>query len=175
MYVEVSVDVTLPSEMMTRLLRWERALPDKVTTERALVKHREDIESIELHTFGDASIKGVSSAVYAVVMQPSGMTQGLVAAKPRLVKQGLTIPRLELVSVHMATNLASNVEAALEGFPVSGVHGWLDSTVVLHWIRGAGEHKQFVANRVNKIQCHPQIHWRHVPTQENPADLGSRG
>ena len=74
-------DVTLLSEMMMRLLEWERALPDKVTTERALVKHREDNESIKLHTFGDAKIKGVSSAVHAVVRQPSGVTQGLVAEK----------------------------------------------------------------------------------------------
>ena len=45
---------------------------------------------------------------------------------------------------------------------------------VLHWIQGAGKHKQFVANCVNKIQCNPQIYWRPVPTQENSADLGSR-
>ena len=44
-------------------------------------------------------------AVYAVVQQESGVRQGLVAAKVRLAKQGLTIPRLELVSGHMAANL----------------------------------------------------------------------
>lgn len=26
-----------------------------------------------------------------------------------------------------------------------------------------------------KIQAHPDIKWHHVPTKENPADLGSRG
>ncbi|XP_068750783.1 uncharacterized protein [Montipora capricornis] len=30
-------------------------------------------------------------------------------------------------------------------------------------------------NRVRKIQTHPEITCRHVLTQENPADLGSRG
>ncbi len=75
----------------------------------------------------------------------------------------------------MAANLVSNVHEALDGFPVMSSHGWLDSTVALHWIRGAGDYKQFVANRVRKIQSHPQIQWRHIPTQENPADLGSRG
>lgn len=168
-------DVPLQSELMKRWERWEQLLPNKVITTRTLAKYREDIESIELHTFGDASIKGVSSVVYAVVRQKSGVTKGLVAAKARLAKQGLTIPRLELVSAHMAANLISNVQVALEGFPVTILHGWLDSTVALHWIRGAGEHKQFVANRVRKIQAHSQIQWRHVPTKENPADLGSRG
>ena len=75
----------------------------------------------------------------------------------------------------MATNLVSNVHEALEGFPVTSLHGWLDSIVALHWILAAGDYKQFVSNRVCKIRAHEQIQWRHVPTRENPADLGSRG
>ena len=47
--------------------------------------------------------------------------------------------------------------------------------MALHWILGNGQYRQFVANRVKKIQDHPQIQWRHVPTSENPADLASRG
>ena len=45
----------------------------------------------------------------------------------------------------------------------------------MHWIRGNGEYKQFVSNRVEKIRQRPEIEWRHVPTQDNPADLASRG
>ena len=52
--------------------------------------------------------------------------------------------------------------------------GWLDSTIALHWIRRNGEYKQFVGNQVRKIQ-EKRINWRHVPTEENPADVGSRG
>ena len=55
------------------------------------------------------------------------------------------------------------------------LHGWLDSLVVLHWLKGRGQYKQFVANRVRKMQSHPKVSWHHVPTEENPADLGSRG
>ena len=51
------------------------------------------------------------------------MTQGLVPAKSQLAKQGLTIPCLELVSVHMATNLVSNAREALEGFSVTRPDG----------------------------------------------------
>ena len=79
-------------------------------------------------------MKGISAAVYTVVEQPSGRNQGLDTAKSGLSKKGLTIPHLELVSGHMATNLVYNVEEALEGFPVRKVYGWLDSTVALHWI-----------------------------------------
>jgi hypothetical protein len=169
------VDVPIDDDVKKKLFRWEQELPDHVSTTRSLVKFREEIESIELHAFGDASGDGVSSTVYAIVRQPSGVSQGLVAAKSRLAKQGLTIPRLELVSAHMAANLVSNVEIALEGFPVTVMQGWLDSTVALYWINGGGEYKQFVANRISKIKSNLRLQWRHVPTKDNPADLGSRG
>jgi hypothetical protein len=74
----------------------------------------------------------------------------------------------------MAVNLVTNVQEALEGFPVANSYCWLDSTVALHWIRGEGNYKQFVQNRVNKIQ-QKDVEWRYVPTHENPADFGSRG
>ena len=130
---------------------------------------------MELHAFGDASGIGVWAAVYAVIQQPTTVSSGLVAAKSRLAKKGLTIPRHELVSGHMATNLVNNVKEPLEGFPVNRVVGWLDSTVALHWIRGNGEFKQFVENRVRKIQEKSYIEWRHVTSADNPAHLGSRG
>ena len=63
---------------------------------------------------------------------------------------------------------------ALEGFPVTGKYCWLDSTVALHWIRRPGEYKQFVNNRVQKIQAHSDVVWHHARTSDNPADVGSR-
>ena len=110
-----------------------------------------------------------------MVEQTSGVNQGLVAAKARLAKQGLTIPRLELVAGHMAVNLLTNVHDALTGYPVKSLNAWLDSTVAPHWIRGTSKYKQFDGNRVRKIKEKESVIWRHVPTQENPADLGSRG
>ena len=167
---KLASDLQLPSDLTRKWARWENDLPERVTVPRTLSKFREEIEAVELHSFGDASAKGV----YAVVTQKTGISRGIVAGKARLAKQGLTIPRLELVAAHMATNLVWNVQEALKGFPVTSVHGWLDSTVALHWIKG-GEYKQFVANRVRKIQAHPHIQWHHVPTDQNPADVGSRG
>lgn len=32
-----------------------------------------------------------------------------------------------------------------------------------------------MANRVRKIRVHGDVVWRHVPTQDNPTDLASRG
>lgn len=173
--LRIAWDSPLPSDLTAKWLKWEQNLPEHVDAPRSLVQHREKILSIELHSFGDASGMGVSAVVYAVVEQLSGTNKGLVTAKSRLAKKGLTIPRLELVSGHMATNLVHNVKEALEGFPIRNVYCWLDSTVALHWIRGRGEYKQFVGNRVKKIQDKQYLQWRHVPSEENPADVGSRG
>ena len=116
----------------------------------------------------------MAAAVYAVVVQESGVNQGLVAARARLAKSGLTIPRLELVSGHMAVNLLTNVTEALEGLTLTAKYCWIDGTVALYWIKSPGEYKQFVSNRVQKIQSHSKVIWWHVGTTENPADIGSR-
>ena len=95
--------------------------------------YQEPIEKIKLHAFGDANRDGVGAAIYAVVTQASGISQGLVTAKFRLAKQGLMIPRVKLVAGHMAVNLAVNVREALEGFPLAtDIQCWLDSTVAVH-------------------------------------------
>ncbi|XP_068674447.1 uncharacterized protein [Montipora foliosa] len=143
--------LSVPLEQLWQ--KWERSLPHEVSCRRALTSAQESI---------------------AVVKQPSTLNQGLVPAKARLAKQGLTIPRRELVSGHMAVNLLSNVQDALQGFPVTSLHCWLDSSVALYWILGGGDYKQFVANRVRKIREHVEVIWRHVPTEDNPADLASR-
>ena len=168
-------DAPLSTGLVQQWEKWENSLPQQITCPRSLTGAQESNENIELHAFGDASGKGVAAAVYAVVKQTTSVNQGLITAKARLAKQGLTIPRRELVSGHMAVNLLSNVQDALQGFPVNSLHCWLDSSVALHWIRGDGDFKQFVANRVRKIREHGDITWRHVPTKDNPADLASRG
>ena len=75
----------------------------------------------------------------------------------------------------MTANLINNVKEDLKGFPVESAHGWLDSSVALHWIRGHGDYRQFVAIGIMKIQQPSCIQWRHIPSYQNPADLGSRG
>jgi len=54
----------------------------------------------------------------------------------RLAKN-LTIPRLALVAGHMAMNLVTNVQAALNFLQLE-THRWLDSTVALYRIKGQG-------------------------------------
>ena len=84
----------------------------------------EKIEAIDFHVFSDArSIIGTAVALYAVIYQSSGTSQGSVAAKSRLSKKNLTIPRLELVTIHMAANLCKNIKDSLQEQPVRKFYG----------------------------------------------------
>ena len=171
---KVAWDAQVPGELARKWIKWESQLPLNIPVPRALPKHRERISNIELHCFGDASGRGNSAAVYAIVSQPPGDSVGLVAAKLRLTKQHITIPRVERVSGHMATNLIVNVKESLEGFPVGKMFCLLDSSVALRWIKGSWSYKQFVCNRVHKFQQHPEVRWHHFSTKDDPADLGSQ-
>ena len=167
-------DADLKGEIKQQWERWEDSLSEVVTIPRPIAPFREMVEKLEIHGFGDASGEGLCAVVYTVARQPSGVTQELLAAKARLAKTGLTIPRLELVACHMATNLVINASKALDHIPHER-HCWSDSTVALWWIKGEGHYKQFVENRVAKIRDAEGIEWHHVPTRENPADLGRGG
>ncbi|GFV43338.1 integrase catalytic domain-containing protein, partial [Trichonephila clavipes] len=54
---------------------------------------------------------------------------------------------------------------------------WTDSTIVLAWIKkDPSVLKPFVKNRVSVIQHLTEVSsWKHVQSQENPADIISRG
>ena len=168
-------DAVLPEKLDKQLDNFRKSLPDEVKIPRSLAPAKEPVQAIDLHVFGDTNGTGTAAAVYAVVHQDSSINQGLVTAKARLAKKGLTIPRLEPVSLHIAANLVNNVRNALEGCAVRSVYGWTDSVVALYWMAGKGNYKQFVANRVKPIKAKNYIQWGHVSRGQNPADLGSRG
>ena len=138
-------DDKLPNELLQNWVQWEERLPEQLTAPRSLAVHQEEVQSIGLHAFGDASGKSVAAAMYAVVVQELGVNQELVAARVRLAKKGLTIPCLELVSGYMAVNLLTNVTKALEGLPLKAKYCWLDSTVALYWM-----HRSIVLNQVSR-------------------------
>ena len=73
-------DTKLPSKLLQNWIQWEERLPKQLTVPRSLAACQEDIQSIDLHAL-HASSKGVAAAVYAVVVQESGVNQGLVAAR----------------------------------------------------------------------------------------------
>ena len=104
-------DEKLPPDIKKRWRKWMKNLTNGVSMTRSLVRKLEKIDAIDLHSFGDASNNGVSAVVHAVVHQETDVNQGFVAAKARLAKKSLTIPRKELVAGHMSANLVRNVKS----------------------------------------------------------------
>ena len=45
-----------------------------------------------------------------------------------------------------------HVKGVLQGHPIDEYHCWVDSSTVLHWIKGQGTWSQFVRNRTKAIQ-----------------------
>ena len=136
--------------------------------------YNEKIRSVILHIFANTCSKGVCAAVYDVVDELKGKSQGLLTSKSRLSKKNFTIPRLELIAANMATNLLSNAKLALCKNQIPNCYGWLDNTTVLFWLQDNNVYKQFVCNRVQKIKQQSLLQWNYVPTVENSADSGSR-
>ena len=173
-------DAQLTGDVLTKWKLFLKHLPRIATIPRPLAPYRENINYVDLHMFADASKIGTAAVVYAVVHQDSGVTQGLVAAKSRLSKK-TTIPRLELTAALVGANLHHNISTVLQnigsGVPIRKSIGWSDSTTALHWIKGHGneQYKQFVSNHCEKILAKNLEEYRHVPGDQNPADIASRG
>ena len=76
--INIAWDSELPAELKKQWIEWYSKLPSYIEVKRTLAPHQQPILEIVLHAFGDASTRGVSAAVYAVVRQENGTTQGLV-------------------------------------------------------------------------------------------------
>ncbi|XP_066955789.1 uncharacterized protein [Macrobrachium rosenbergii] len=91
-------------------------------------------------------------------------------------KRVVTIPRLELTAATVSVKVAQHILKELE-FTVDSVVYYTDSTTVLHYIHSNTKRfPVFVANRVRVIRDYSQPEqWRYVSSNDNPADVASRG
>lgn len=89
-----------------------------------------------------------------------------------------SIPRLEVLSAVLLARLVDVVKSSLSSeFEISACHCFTDSRVSLCWIHNTGKSwKPFVQNRVSEIRSLVPVEcWKHIPGNENPADIPSRG
>lgn len=134
--------------------------------------------SIQVHGFCDASEKGYGACIYIRSEDEHGNVGcRLVCAKSKVASMGkLTIPRLELNGARLLARLLKETTDAL-GLAPHKTFLWSDSTIVLHWIRTSPHLLQvYASHRVAEIQKLTNTSdWRHVRSQNNPADALSRG
>ena len=131
----------------------------------------------ELHIFTDASEFAYGVAAYIKVINDSGSNVSLIMGKSRVAPlKSISIPRLELTAATVGAKLSQFLMEELDLFDVS-IHFWTDSMTVLRYLRNVSTRfKIFVAHRVQQIQDATDVHsWNYVPSEQNPADLASRG
>ena len=137
-----------------------------------------DAVAVELHTFSDASTKGMGVVSYLRISDGTKYTVCFVAGKSRVVpgKGSMTIPRLELCAAVIAVKVAHQIVQE-HRCAFSRVIFWTDATVVLRYLRDTkSRYKVFVANRIAAIQAYSSPgQWRYVDSGRNPADVFSRG
>ncbi|XP_015437138.1 PREDICTED: uncharacterized protein LOC107192408, partial [Dufourea novaeangliae] len=174
----VSWDESVPVDIHTMWLEFKEQLPllTKVSFNRLTIAS--NFVKVQMHGFCDASEKAYGACIYMRSTDIHGNNHvSLVCSKSRVAPvKSLTLPRLELCAALLLARLYTTTKLALQ-LEINKVYLWSDSTITLHWIKTEPHLlKVFVSNRIAEIQnLSESCEWRHVPTQDNPADLVSRG
>ncbi|KAK0145483.1 hypothetical protein N1851_015620 [Merluccius polli] len=128
------------------------------------------VTSAQLHHFADACQDGYGTVSYLLLHDNHGQTHcAFVMGKARVAPlKPVTIPRMELTAATMVSRMDTILRKELQ-MELAESTFWTDSTSVLK----TGPH---VANRVTEIAKASDEHqWRYVNTNDNPADMASRG
>lgn len=145
------------------------------------IRTNKDVVSLQLHGFSDASNDAYGAAVYVRAMNADGEIHVyLVSSKSRVAPtKGVTVARLELCGAVLLAQHILNIRNGIRFTSIASadVVLWTDSEIVIHWLKNTTKRwKIFVANRIDDIQKFTKgSTWRHVGTNDNPADLVSRG
>ncbi|XP_070541647.1 uncharacterized protein [Ptychodera flava] len=170
-------DESLPQEIVTNWREIRNDLDhvtDTVLARRYFPDCSSDNNDYELHCFADASMKGYGCATYLVHDSKSS----LVMAKNRVAPiKEITLPKLELMAAVIGARLTKFVHTALASrINITKSVLWLDSQIVLHWLRSDKTLPRFIRNRVNEIRTTiPNATFKYCPTRDNPADVLTRG
>lgn len=135
--------------------------------------------SVEVHGFCDASMAAYASVVFVRVTTEDGTVKvHNVSAKTKVAPlKVISLPRLELCGAVLLVKLLQDIISALRFDENVSITCWTDSTIVLAWLRAEpARFNVFVANRISEIQRSAlATRWRHVRSEDNPADCASRG
>ncbi|XP_055622774.1 uncharacterized protein LOC129766280 [Toxorhynchites rutilus septentrionalis] len=171
-------DEALEGEMLKRWIVFHQSLPqlNEIQIPRCVVIS--DAHRIEIHGFSDASCTAYGACVFLRCVQTEGIVLvRLLCSKSRVSPlRRLTMPRLELCGALLLARLINLVIPILK-IKVHDVKLWSDSQIVLAWIKKDPNQLQtYVRNRVIEIYgLTNDYEWKYVRSENNPADLVSRG
>lgn len=141
----------------------------------------------ELHGFSDASSQAFACCVYLKTTDRYNSTVNLIFSKskvkPKKFGPNFSIHRMELLAAGIGVRALIFVKEQLKLFDSSldietlepELNLWTDSSTVLHWLRASTKQDVFIENRLKVIRKIPNLVCRYVNTEDNPADIASRG
>ena len=135
--------------------------------------------SYQLMCFADSSKLAFSALTYLKVTDPTDTSSvQLIYTKSRLAPiQEVTIPRLELTGVLIGARIVDFIQRETR-LSFGGIFMWTDSTCVMDWMNSRKPLPVFVERRLREIRDllgKHKFELNYVPTEENPADLATRG
>ncbi|GAB0098916.1 uncharacterized protein DMENIID0001_147230 [Sergentomyia squamirostris] len=175
---DISWDSAIPKEIEEDWVEFMDMLPkvQNINIKR-FINYAPGAE-VQLHGFADSSEKAYGAVVYSRIVCKDSITISLLAAKTRVtpLKTKVSLPRLELCAAVLLAELLNSVKMALQ-IPDASMHAWSDSQIALSWIaKDPSEWETYIGNRVARILDYTSREmWKHVISEENPADLASRG
>ena len=177
-------DVPITGEIEQKYRQWtdEIAILDTIELPRSPFRNirKQQIKSIQLHGFADASLVAYGAVFYLRVESIDGEVEvAYLMAKTRVASlKKPPIARLELLAAHSLAKLKDYIIRSIgEEIYIDEIHYWLDSEISLAWIaKPSTKWKGFVRNRVQDIHDLTSVSdWKHCPGKDNPADFHSRG
>ncbi|XP_063915837.1 uncharacterized protein LOC135131904 isoform X2 [Zophobas morio] len=172
-------DERIPAELVKIWLQLldEFTILNNIRIPRKVISHY-PYSRIEMHGFCDASQRAYGACVYIRTHSANGsVSSNLLCSKSRVAPlKTITIPRLELCAALLLAKLVNSVIQNLRT-RVDEIFYWTDSMIVLAWLATSPSVlNTYVANRVSQIQTLTTVEkWHHVISNENPADIISRG
>ncbi|GFS93158.1 integrase catalytic domain-containing protein [Nephila pilipes] len=133
--------------------------------------------NLNIHTFVHVSKTAYAACIFLRSESDMGsVTVQLLQARLRIAPtKTITIPRLELMATVIGARLFSSMKQALK-LPYIKTYFWTDSSTVLTWITRREQWSVFVTNRISEIRkLTTSEDWLHISTDQNPADILSRG
>ncbi|XP_055633296.1 uncharacterized protein LOC129773676 [Toxorhynchites rutilus septentrionalis] len=173
-------DEKLSSELFCRWKCWTKVLTnlEEIKIPRCYFPHydQHSYNTLELHTFVDASESAYACVAYFRIVQNGVVRCALVSSRSKVAPlRSTSIPRLELQAAVIGVRLARSI-AKEHTINITRRIFWTDSSTVLSWIHSDHRrYKQYVAFRISEILSESSVtEWKWVPTRKNVADEATK-
>ena len=124
----------------------------------------------------DGSKDVYTTRVYLRTGNSSNISTHLLCSKTKLAprKNSISLPQLELLAVLIGIRcmkfLAKEINLMIEKKII-----WTDLQRVLNWVKTNKPLSIFIKNRIDEIRSEPDIIFKYISTNDNPADIPTRG